>query len=428
MPFPKGFLWGCATAAYQVEGGNAGSNWAAWERRKGLSPCGPAANSWELWRDDIACLQELRANAYRFSVEWSRVEPHPGEFDEAALERYALMARSLRLAGIVPLVTLHHFSEPAWLYERHPKGWLADGPQERFARFAERAVQALRGEVKDWVTFNEPMVWLMFGYGLGHFPPGFRRVLSLERTFLKEGLLDRVAAAHREAYRLIHGAVAGARVSIAQNVVDLEPARARVGDLEALQAWDRFMHGHLLDLLKSSGTLDYIGLNYYTRIFVSAARFAPLGVFPGYGEVEGALGPRLFRWLGGRRGGREITDMGWEVVPEGLGRVALRLWRAYGLPLVVTENGIADSTGLKREDFLREHLRSLADAMSQGADVRGYLHWSLVDNYEWGSFIPRFGLYSVDRDKGFKRRPAAGAKLFAALAKSNGDILSAQPL
>lgn len=422
MSFPKGFLWGCSTAAYQVEGGNAGSNWAAWERKKGLEPCGAAADSWELWREDVRCLQDLHANAYRFSVEWSRVEPHPGEFDELALERYATLARSLRLAGIRPLVCLHHFSEPAWLYEAHPTGWLTDAPVERWLRFVERVREALGGSVTDWLTFNEPMVWLLFGYGLGFWPPGFRRALSLERTFLQNGLVDRVAKAHNAAYRTLK--TPESRVSLAQNVVDLEPARARVEDLEALQAWDRFMHGHLLDLAKSAGTLDFIGVNYYTRIFVRARGLFPLGAMPCYGELERALGPGLFRLLGGRRGGRTLTDMGWEIVPEGLGRVLERLHRAYGLPLMVTENGLADSTGLKREDFLREHVAAMGTAMAQGADVRGYLHWSLVDNYEWGSFGPRFGLYAVDKDDGFKRRPAEGAKLFAKIAQTNAACLA----
>lgn len=424
MPFPEGFLWGCSTAAYQVEGGNEGSNWAAWERRKGLESCGPASNSWEMWREDVRCLQDLHANAYRFSVEWSRVEPHPGEFDEAALERYVLQARALRLAGIRPIVCLHHFSEPSWLYERWPKGWLTDAPVESYLAFVERVARALAGEVKDWVTFNEPMVWLLFGYGLGFWPPGFRRGLSLERTFLHNGLIDRVAKAHAEAYKALKAEDPRCRVSLAQNVVDLEPARAHVDDLQALQAWDRFMHTHLLDLAKSSGTLDFIGVNYYTRIYVGASRLFPLGVMPGYGELERALGPRLFRLLGGRRGGRALTDMGWEVVPEGLGRVLGRLHRAYGLPLLVTENGLADATGLKREDFLREHVLSMGEAMAQGADVRGYLHWSLVDNYEWGTFAPRFGLYSVDKDAAYKRRPANGAKYFASIAKSNGSVLA----
>ncbi|MBI3296807.1 MAG: glycoside hydrolase family 1 protein [Elusimicrobia bacterium] len=424
MAFPKGFLWGCASSAYQVEGGNLRSNWAAWERRKGLAPCGAAANSWDLWREDLACLKALNANAYRFSVEWSRVEPHPGEFDQAALDRYTEMARALRQAGIRPIVTLHHFSEPAWLYERRPKGWLEDGPEEDFTRFVDRVVLALRGEVDDWITFNEPMVWLLSAYGLGRFPPGLHRIISLERNFIKNGLIDRVARAHRAAYLLIRGAIPKARVAIAQNVVDLEPARPRVSDLEATQAWDRFMHRHLLDLLKSSKTLDFIGLNYYTRIFVRGSRLFPLGTMPCYRELEVLLGRPLFRLLGGRRGGRPETDMGWEIVPEGLGRVALSLWRAYGLPVFVTENGLADAAGDRREAFLREHVAALAGAAAQGAELMGYLHWSLIDNYEWGDWGPRFGLFSVDRERGFRRDPAAGSKLFAELAASNGACLS----
>ena len=424
MGFGPRFLWGCSTAAYQVEGGNANSAFTAWERKRGWEPCGTAANSWELWREDVRCLQELHANAYRFSVEWSRVEPHPGVYDEEALKRYADMARSLRLAGIRPIVCLHHFSEPAWLFERWPRGWLSDGPLEPFARFVDRTVQALRGEVQDWITFNEPMVWLMFGYGNGHFPPGINSLLTMERTFMRGGLIDRVAKAHHAAYKAVHEAVPGARVSLAQNVADLEPARADVGDLQATQAWDRFMHSHLLDLAASAGTLDFLALNYYTRVYIRRTPLPlPFHVVPGYGEFEAAVGPRLFRWLGGRRGDRARTDMGWEVVPEGLGRVALRLWKTYGLPVLVTENGIADSTGLRREDFIRDHLAALAGAMSQGAEVLGYLHWSLVDNYEWGSYAPRFGLYSVDRAHGFKRARANGAKLFSELAKSNGAIL-----
>ena len=425
MAFPEGFLWGCSTAAYQVEGGNAASNWAAWEARKRLEPCGAAANSWEMWREDVRCLQDLHANAYRFSVEWSRVCPHPGEFYDEALERYAAMARSLRLAGIRPIVCLHSFSEPAWLYEKYPRGWLGEEPVGYYLSFVDRVVQALRGEVSEWITFNEPMVWLMFGYGLGHWPPGMRHLFSLEKTFLKDGLVDRVARAHKEARRVIKGVQPEAKVGLAQNIADLEPSRASVADLHALQSWDRLMHSHLLDVLGAGGELDFLGLNYYTRIYVAASRLMPMGAMPGYGELESALGKTLFRLLGGRRGAGARTDMGWEVVPTGLGRVALRLWNAYKVPLLVTENGIADSTGLRREDFIRDHLRSLAWAMGQGADVRGYLHWSLVDNYEWGSFIPRFGLYSFDKAKGFRRKPANGAKFYASVIKSNGASLQA---
>lgn len=417
MRFPKGFLWGASTAAYQIEGDNVRSAFWEWETRKGWEPSGKAADSWRLWRRDLDCLKSLGLNAYRFSVEWSRVEPYPGEFDEEALERYAEMARAFRRAGVRPIACLHHFSEPSWLFKSVPKGWLSGGTVEAFLRFADRAVAALRPEVQDWITFNEPMVHLVMGYALGHFPPGFRKILTLERSF--RPLLSNVVRAHNEAYRMIHRDIPGARVSVAQNVADLEPARAGVEDLEALRAWDLFMHGKLLDMAISSGTLDFLGLNYYTRIFVNKCRLAPLGAFPAYGEVEDLLGSRVFNWLGGRRGDRPRSDMGWEIVPEGLGRVVERLWKAYRLPILVTENGIADSTGTRREDYLRDHLASLGSAMEDGAVVLGYLHWSLVDNYEWGSYRPRFGLFHLDKAGTFKRLPSEGARYYSQVARRN---------
>ncbi|MFH1725575.1 MAG: family 1 glycosylhydrolase [Elusimicrobiota bacterium] len=421
MSFPAGFLWGASTAAYQVEGGNRRSAFWDWERRHGWEPCGPAVNSWEMWRDDLRCLQQLNLRAYRFSVEWSRVEPYPGDFDEAALERYLEMARALNRAGIRPIVCLHHFSEPVWLFERYPKGWLSSGAADEFIRFTNRVVLALRTEVRDWITFNEPMVWLLYGYGMGRFPPGMRRILSLERTFYRDGLLGNVLRAHNEAYRIIHRDVDGARVAVVQNVTDLEPARPGAADLEAMGAWDRFMHGKFLDMAHGSGALDFLGLNYYTRIYVRASRVPgmPWGALPAYAELEETLGPRLFRWLGGRRGDRPRTDMGWEIVPEGLGRVVGRLWEAYRLPILVTENGIANASGERREDFLREHLRSLLAAIQTGAKVEGYLHWSLLDNYEWGSFKPKFGLFRVNRKKDFRRMLALGGRYYAQVARRN---------
>lgn len=424
MGFPDGFLWGASTSSYQIEGGNTGSAFADWERRRGWEPCGDAADSWNRWREDLACLKELGANAYRFSVEWSRLQPTPTDFDEQALARYVEMARAFRDAGIRPMVCLHHFSEPAWLFERFPRGWLDPAASEAFVRFGDRVVRALRGPVSDWITFNEPMVWLMNGYALGHFPPGLRRIYALERTFLADGLLENVLRAHRELYRLIHQDVPDARVSIAQNVVDLEPARRGAADLEALARWDLFMHRRVLDLAASAHTLDFVGLNYYTRIFVAKARlpFVPLGVVPAYAELEQITGAFGLKLLGGRRGDRPRSDMGWEIVPEGLGRVATALWKAYRVPVLVTENGMADATDDGRERFLKEHLASLESAIANGADVRGYLHWSLLDNYEWGSYRPRFGLYSVDRANGFKRSKASGADYFRRAIAANAAV------
>ncbi|HBL16620.1 MAG: hypothetical protein A2X36_16830 [Elusimicrobia bacterium GWA2_69_24] len=422
MPrFPDGFLWGAATAAYQVEGGNAGSTFAAWEKVRGWEPCGLAADSWRRWPEDIRCLRELGLGAYRFSVEWSRVEPRPGEYDEAALARYREQVRALAEAGIRPMVCLHHFSEPAWLYELEPSGWTSPRCAGYFLRFVERVLAAFQGEVRDWLTFNEPMVWLLLGYGLGHFPPGLRSLFSLERVLGENGPQGTVLRAHEEAYRLIHRAVPAARVSVAQNIVDLRPASGDPADARAVRDLDLLMHGRFLDRAHAAKTLDFIGVNYYTGIFVRAARLPlfPAGALPGYAELERALGPRLFRLLGGRRGEAPRSDMGWEVVPEGLGRVVRRVWAAYGLPIFITENGVADGTGELRAAFLQDHLAALRGEIERGARVLGYLHWSLLDNYEWGSFRPRFGLYSVDRAGDFARRPAPGARAYADIVREN---------
>ncbi len=436
MKFPEDFLWGASTAAYQVEGGNERSAFWDWERRKGWERSGSGADSWGMWREDIECLKRLNLKAYRFSVEWSRVEPSPGEFDEDALRRYRDMARALKEAGIRPIVCLHHFSEPAWLYREVSDGWLAPKPVgsgkdalppavDAFIRFVDRVVGCLREDVTDWLTFNEPMVWALMGYGIGHFPPGKMRFLSLERTFYGRyggcGLIGHVALAHKEAYRVIHREIPEARVSIAQHISDLEPARDREEDRGAVKLWDRFMHGRLLDLAHHDGTLDFIGINYYTRIFVNAtwAPFAPLGVIPAFAELEEIVGPRVLRWLGGRRGDLPRTDMGWEIVPEGLERVVTRCWNAYKLPILITENGLASTTEDGREEYLKSHLAALGRAIERGAKVEGYLHWSLIDNYEWGSYRPKFGLFKVDRENGHKRTAAPGADHYAEVARTN---------
>ncbi|MEK7745865.1 MAG: family 1 glycosylhydrolase, partial [Elusimicrobiota bacterium] len=149
MRFPSDFLWGASTSSYQIEGGNENSALAAWERKKGWEPCGKAADSWRLWQEDIRCLERLNLKAYRFSVEWSRVEPSPGVFDQAALARYAAMADALKRAGIRPMACLHHFSEPAWLFRENPAGWMSEEAPRRFLRFSERVVGALKESVRD---------------------------------------------------------------------------------------------------------------------------------------------------------------------------------------------------------------------------------------------------------------------------------------
>lgn len=411
ITFPKDFLWGASTSSYQIEGGNKASALWDWEARKGWERSGSAAGTWEKFEEDLACIKTLGLNAYRFSVEWSRIEPEPGRYDDSVLERYASWARKLKEAGIRPFVCLHHFSEPAWLLAENPRGWAQEWTPARFLAYCEKTCRALKDFVSDWVVFNEPMVFLVGAYGMGYFPPGKWMLLNPEREFLPQ-IVRNMSRAHDEAARLLRRLQPGARIGIAHNIADLEPAAP--GDEEAVERWDWFMHRHFLDLLKEP--LDFLGINYYTRIFVADSRipFAPMGAIPGYAELADRLPPGFFWLLGGRRGDRPRTQMGWEIVPEGLGRVVSRFWETYQRPIVIMENGLGDADGSRRGAFIRDHLASLAGAMDRGAKVEGYFHWSLMDNYEWGSYRPRFGLFSRDR------RPSGGCSDYAAIIRAGG--------
>ncbi len=412
MSFPKSFLWGASTAAYQIEGGNARSALWDWERKKGWERSGEACRSWDLFDEDLKLIKALNLHAYRFSVEWSRVEPEPGRFDQSVIDRYVSWARKLGSEGIRPFVCLHHFSEPAWLLREHPEGWLDESVSGRFLTFATRVARALAPVVSDWVTFNEPMVFLAGAYGFHQFPPG-RWMLTDPRKQFIPVVMPHMAAAHKRVYGMLHDLQPHANVGIAQNVAAVEPARP--GDEAAAHTWDLFMHRSFIDMIRDSQ--DYLGLNYYTRIFVSKTRvpWMPLGTLPGYAELEKGLTWPVFKMLGGRRDGKPRTGMNWEVVPEAFGPLVLDYHKSYKKPIYIMENGMAEPSQITRTEFLRGHLSSLKSAMQAGADVRGYFHWSLLDNYEWGSYRPRFGLYTR------ARRPADGADFYAAVAAS-GEI------
>lgn len=413
ITFPKGFLWGASSSSYQIEGGNRASALWDWEVKKKWERSGEAANSWENFDQDVACLKQLNLNAYRFSIEWSRIEPEPGRYDEVALARYAGWVKRLSEEGIRPFVCFHHFSEPAWFLKRHPKGWADPAAIGTFTRYVAKAAPALLPWVSDWVVFNEPMVFLVGSYGMGMFPPGRRMLTNVHKTFIPV-LVRHLAAATIETAALLRRLQRSASVGVAHHVSALEPASA--GDESAVQDWDWFMHRNFLD--QTAVYLDYLGINYYTRIFVHRTwvPFMPMRVIPGYAEFEKGVTPLLFRLLGGRRGRAPRTAMGWEVVPEGFGKVVHDLWRDYRKPVFILENGVAPpdgaSDGARRESFLRQHLASLAGAISRGAEVKGYFHWTLVDNWEWGSYRPRFGLFSRDRKK------SPGADLYAQIAKT----------
>jgi len=413
----KPFLWGAATSSYQTEGAVA-NDWTDWEAagrlRDAGERCGLAAGHRKCWKADFALLPSIGANAYRFSVEWSRIEPLPGEFDEDELGLQRARVQRLRSLSIEPVVTLHHFTHPRWFQAEG--GWESPKSVERFGRFARVVGEALAPHVAVWVTVNEPIVLLLGGYLGGLMPPGRRSFSAAAKA------LEHILRAHEEAAGILREkSPAGARVGLAHNMLEFAPDRADSAlDRRLAQAGERLYNRALLEAVSTGdmdwafpgegrvkfqlsgwpATHDYLGVNYYSRVHLR------------FGGVAGTLGRYLYR----DRHARGLTETGWEVRPEGFDSVLLAAAQA-GRPILVTENGIAARDDGKRRDFLREHALVLAHRRAAGTPVEGYFHWSLLDNFEWlEGFRPQFGLFEVDYAT-FARRRRPSADLFAALGR-----------
>ncbi len=421
--FPDGFLWGTAASAYQFEGGNTSSDWWAWEQQPGRilngDRSGLACDWWRHAEADFDLMVALHQNALRLSVEWGRLEPEEGRWDRPAEERYLEMLRGLRDRGIEPLVTLNHFTLPRWVAERG--GWLWDGIVPafgafagRFARAAGRAASGGAPLVDFWITINEPVGHLISAYILGRFAPGRAGLAAFTRA------LVRSVQAHAVAYHAVHEAQPAARVGLAAYLRPAVPANPR----SPLDRWvarrlDHIVNWMYLDALatgrlagpfgvrfrvpQASGTMDFLGVNYYTRSRVAFDLRRPGHLFVRDEPPSGAV----------------ISDGGYsEIYPDGLLAV-LGAVRRYGLPVYITENGLPDADDDLRPGFIVEHLRRVAQAVDEGCPVRGYYHWSLVDNFEWADgWSLRFGLYALDPATQVRTaRPSAA--LYGEISRSN---------
>lgn len=322
---------------------------------------GQAADHYNRFREDFALAKHLGHTAHRFSIEWSRVEPKRGMWDERQLIHYREVLQELKRLQLTSFVTLHHFTNPAWL----KTGFENPEAVERFGRYVEKIVTELGGLVDFWITINEPIVYGLKGYWEGAWPPGVHRS---PRRVLR--VIGNLARAHRLAYQIIHKRLPKAPVGMAQHFVS------------GLPRWHNWWFNHRF-FRTTVGTHDFIGVNYYFTH-----------------KQKG--------WQGLR------SDMGWPMYPEGLTQVLLDV-RQYHKPIYVTENGVADAPDRLRADFIRDHLRAIEAAQAAGADVRGYLHWSLLDNFEWDKgFGPRFGLVEVDYQT-MERKPRPSAYVYKAI-------------
>ena len=384
--FPTGFLWGAATSSHQVEGNNVSNDWWEYEQAGRLPHrSGEACRQYELYEADFDLARSLGHNAHRFSIEWSRVEPIEGQWNEAAMAHYRAVVAALRRREIEPIVTLHHFTNPAWFARRG--GWRRADSAAIFARYVARVSAELEG-IRHWLTINEPTVYARQAYVRGEWPPCVRGAwLSAMQVLWNQ------ARAHVAAYRVLHQRDRQARVGFAHGVPWIEPCDPRrARDRIAARAQD-FAHNdgflYLIGVLPVRGPrarrhLDFLGINYYTRTIVRGA---------GGGHAM-LFGKECLEAHHPDRG--VASDMGWEMHPRGLLAV-LRKFSRLGRPLMITENGVATTDEAMRTAFLRGHLAALGEAVRLGIDVTGYLHWSLIDNFEWALGTgPRFGLAAVD--------------------------------
>ena len=401
--FPEGFLWGAGTAAHQVEGDLTNNDWWRFEQeghvRQGDSAA-VACDHYHRYRDDFRDLRKLFHNAHRLSIEWSRIEPSPGEFDARQIRHYRDVLAELREQGFQPMVTLHHFTSPLWFADRG--GFGAAGSADVFIPFVRRVAEELGDLVSFWCTINEPNIYAAQGWLTGEFPPGRRN--DLRGAYR---VLSNLRLAHEGSIRELRRLTPDVPVGLAFNKWLFQPAllrrrRDRLAARAAQTAIDCWPSGGRLQKIVEADC-DYIGLNHYSGQLVA---FDPTR--PGSQFARRTTPPEV-----------PVSDFGWAIVPEWMRRALFEL-QPLGKPVYITENGIATEDDALRRKFLLDVLEQVWLAISEdGVDVRGYYHWTSMDNFEWAQgYAMKFGLFDVDRTT-LERRARPSAQLYARIAQSN---------
>ncbi|MEX0651842.1 MAG: glycoside hydrolase family 1 protein [Candidatus Paceibacterota bacterium] len=376
--FPEGFYWGASTASYQVEGGIDNNDWARAGREKLVPEAGVSSDHYHHFEEDFDIAKDLGHTAHRFSIEWSRIEPKEGEFDEKEIEHYREVFKALHKRNIRPFVTLWHFTLPLWLTDKG--GVTAKEFPHYFARYGAYVVSKLGDACTDWITINEPLVFAQSGWLRGVWPP-FQRgnipgFMSVQATLVK---------AHIEAYKKIKAISKKHTVGIVKdNIYFHAHANPLHKILVIFLRW--FWNRRFLNKIHTH--VDVIGLNYYFH-----TEFGGRTVYP-------------------------KTDMGWDIYPEGIYHTLMELKR-YEVPVYIAESGIADADDSHRAQFIKSHLRWCHKALEDGVDVRGYMYWSLLDNFEWVyGYKKRFGLVGIDY-KTKERTVRPSAHVYRKICESN---------
>jgi beta-glucosidase len=405
--FPKDFMWGASTSAYQVEGGNH-SQWTVWElgnaaelaktaeKRYGHLPhweeikkqakdpnnyvSGRAVDHYSRYEDDFKLLKKLNLNTFRFGIEWSRLEPADGQWNEEAVEHYRQYIQKLKEMDIEPVINIWHWTAPVWFTDKG--GFAKAANLKYFDRLVKKICDEYGHMLRYVITLNEPNNYISFGYLVGSWPPGEKNILHAIKTYWH------LVRAHRRAYKILKKRHPEMQVGIAAQLANIQAKRPHnlfdeLSTKIMRYAWNWWF------LRRIRKQQDFVGFNYYFSDYYT-------GVF----KRENPKTP--------------LSDLGWYMEPEGLYPLLLRIWSRYKKPIIVTENGVADAKDEYRRWWIEESIVAMQRAISEGVKIKGYFHWSLLDNFEWADgFWPRFGLVEVDREHGMKRTIRPSAKWFA---------------
>lgn len=397
LTFPRDFLWGAATASYQVEGGIENNDWAHAARKGWVPPCGRACDHYHRFEEDFDLAKALGHTSHRFSLEWARIEPEEGVFDEKALDHYRAVIAALRARGITPFITLWHFTLPWWFARRG--GFERPDAPRYFARYARCVAEALKesGAVH-FATMNEPLVFASLGWLRGKWPP-FKRTPLIERAapasspalrarwrngVMYVRVLHNLVRAHRRAYAAVKEVLPDASVGLVKNTIVFDhDGRWHHRAAAALLHW-WWTHWFMR---RVAPYCDAIGVNYYFyKKFCDTRRY-------------------------------EKSDMGWDLCPERIEDALVAMAR-YGKPLYVAEGGLADEEDRWRADYIRRQVRGVHRAREKGAEVFAHHYWSLLDNYEWAEgFTKRFGLVAMDYET-LARHPRPSAYAYKAICEA----------
>jgi beta-glucosidase len=404
--FPKDFFWGASTASHQVEGGTV-NQWSVWElahaselaksaeerlgdladweeiKTEAQKPAnyvsGSGVDHYHRYIEDFTIAKKIGLNAFRFGIEWSRLEPEEGRWDAQEFEHYRQYIAELQAQGLEPFLNLWHWTVPTWFADRG--GFTKRHNLRYWRRFVEKVAEAFAAELRFVLTLNEPNVYVTFGYLTGEWVP------QEKNPWTAFWVVRNLAAAHRQAYAILKRHNPRLQIGVAQQLANIQPRRPQnIIDVIATKWMRYFWNWYFLNRINRKQ--DFVGFNYY---------------FSDYYKAFKRDNPKA-----------PLNDLGWYMEPEGLYPLLQRVWTHYKKPIFVTENGVADHKDQYRQWWLEETIIAMERALSDGVDIRGYFHWSLLDNFEWKyGWWPKFGLVAVDREHGMKRTVRPSARWYA---------------